>query len=93
MIALAGGLEEATARESLMSAGQVLGLERRFYSQVTVSPTTDRIPMGKFCRIEDSLSGLNIKAKKISADVQMTSQNNTLFGATQVVLGLEEVHY
>ena len=93
VIALQGGLEEATARESLMSAGQVLGLERRFYSQVTVSPTTDRIPLGTFCRIEDSLSGLNIKANIISADIQMTSQNNTLFGATQIVLGLEEVHY
>ena len=90
---LQGGLEEATARESLISAGQVLGLERRFYSQITVSPTTYRIPLGTFCKIEDSLSGLNIKANIISVDVQITSQNNTLFGATQIVLGLEEVHY
>ena len=88
------GQEEGSAREALINAGEVLGLERRHYSQVTVSTPTLRIPLGQFCRVVDSKTGLNVKASIISMDIQMSSRSGeTSIGADQVILGLEEVHY
>lgn len=88
------GQEEGSAREALISAGEVLGLERRFYSQVTVSPPTLRIPLGQYCRIYDSKTGLAVKANIISTDIEMKSKaGETSIGANKVILGLEEVHY
>lgn len=88
------GQEEGSAREALINAGEVLGLERRHYSQVTVSPPTLRVPLGQFCRVVDSKTGLNVKASIISMDIQMSSRSGeTSIGADQVILGLEEVHY
>ncbi len=88
------GQEEGSAREALISAGEVLGLERRFYSQVTVSPPTLRIPLGQYCRIYDSKTGLSVKANIISTDIEMKSKaGETSIGANKVTLGLEEVHY
>ena len=88
------GQEEGSAREALINAGEVLGLERRHYSQVTVSPPTLRVPLGQFCRVVDSQTGLNVKASIISMDIHMASKSGiTSVGADQVILGLEEVHY
>ncbi len=88
------GQEEGSAREALINAGEVLGLERRHYSQVTVSTPTLRIPLGQFCRIVDSKTGLNVKASIISMDIQMSAKSGeTSIGADQIILGLEEVHY
>ena len=88
------GQEEGSAREALISAGEVLGLERRFYSQVTVSPPTLRIPLGQYCRVYDSKTGLSVKANILSTDIEMKSKaGETSIGANKVTLGLEEVHY
>ena len=88
------GQVEGSAREALISAGEVLGLERRFYSQVTVSPPTLRIPLGQYCRVYDSQTGLSVKANIISSDIEMKSKaGETSIGANKVTLGLEEVHY
>mgnify|MGYP001162366429 FL=1 len=88
------GQEEGSAREALISAGEVLGLERRFYSQVTVSPPTLRIPLGQYCRVYDSKTGLSVKANIISSDIEMKAKaGETSIGANKVTLGLEEVHY
>ena len=88
------GQEEGSAREALINAGEVLGLERRHYSQVTVSTPTLRIPLCQFCRVVDSKTGLNVKASIISMDIQMSARSGeTSIGADQVILGLEEVHY
>ena len=88
------GQEEGSAREALINAGEVLGLERRHYSQVTVNTPTLRIPLGQFCRVVDSKTGLNVKASIISMDIQMSARSGeTSIGADQVILGLEEVHY
>ena len=94
VVNFSGGQEEATAREAMISAGEVLGLERRFYSQITVSPPTLRIPLGEFCRIVDSKTGLNTKANIMTVDVTLSVQNNSsIVGADRISLGLEEVHY
>jgi hypothetical protein len=88
------GQEEGSAREALISAGEVLGLERRFYSQVTISPPTLRIPLGQYCRIHDTKTGLSVKANIISTDISMSGKSGeTSIGADRVTLGLEEVHY
>jgi hypothetical protein len=88
------GQEEGSAREALISAGEVLGLERRFYSQVTISPPTLRIPLGQYCRIYDTKTGLSVKANIISTDISMSGKSGeTSIGADRVTLGLEEVHY
>ena len=88
------GQEEGSAREALINAGEVLGLERRHYSQVTVSPPTLRVPLGQFCRVVDSKTGLNVKASIISMDIQMSVKSGeTSVGSDQIILGLEEVHY
>ena len=69
-------------------------MERRFYSQVTVSPPTLRIPLGQYCRVYDSQTGLSVKANIISSDIEMKAKaGETSIGANKVTLGLEEVHY
>ena len=89
-----GGQEEGSAREALISAGEVLGLERRYYSQVTVSPPTLRIPLGQYCRVYDSKTGLSVKANILATDIEMKSKSGeTSIGANKVILRLEEVHY
>ena len=88
------GQEEGSAREALISAGEILGLERRTYHQITVSPPTLRIPLGQYCRVYDSKTGLSVKANLISADISMSAKSGeTSIGANKVTLGLEEVHY
>jgi hypothetical protein len=81
--------------ETSIGADRVtLGLERRFYSQVTISPPTLRIPLGQYCRIYDSKTGLSVKANIISTDISMSGKSGeTSIGADRVTLGLEEVHY
>jgi len=93
VLTFGNGLHEATAREALLQAGQILGLERRVYSNVIISPPTDRIPLAKYCRIQDVKTGLDIKANIISIDVEMIATRKTALGATFVSLGLEEIHY
>ena len=71
-----------------------MGLERRYYSQVTVSPPTLRIPLGQYCRVYDSKTGLSVKANILSTDIEMSATaGETSIGANKVTLGLEEVHY
>ena len=71
-----------------------MGLERRFYSQVVISPPTLRIPLGQYCRVYDSKTGLSVKANILSTDIEMKSKaGETSIGANKVTLGLEEVHY
>lgn len=94
VVNISGGQEEATAREAMISAGEVLGLERRTYSQITVSPPTYRVPLGEFCRIIDSKTGLNTKANISTIDVVLSVRSNSAsIGADKISLGLEEVHY
>ena len=91
---IGGAKEEATAREALISAGEVLGLERRYYSQVVISPPTLRIPLGQYCRVYDAKTGLSVKSNILTTDVEMKSKSGeTSIGANKVTLRLEEVHY
>ena len=91
---IGGAKEESTAREALISAGEVLGLERRYYSQVVISPPTLRIPLGQYCRVYDAKTGLSVKSNILATDVEMKSKSGeTSIGATKVTLRLEEVHY
>ena len=88
------GQEEGSAREALISAAEVLGLERRYYSQISVSPPTSRIPVGQYCRVYDAKTGLSVKANIISTDIEMSAKaGETSIGASKIILGLEEVHY
>jgi hypothetical protein len=83
-------LEEQTVRQTLIQAGIILGKQRRIYSPVVISPVTERIPLGTFCRIEDKKTGLDTKANIISIDLMATSADQ---GVQKIEVGLDQFHY
>ena len=86
-----GDLEEQTVRQAMIQAGFILGKQRRSYQDVTITPTTDRIPLASYCRLQDSKSGLDIKAIIDSYEIEMHSNNNRL-GADSIKLSLDELY-
>jgi len=85
-------VQEETAIEALFAASNVLSKERRIYSDLVVSPVTDKIPLGKFCRIQDSLTGLDTFADIVAYDLSFNSYDTTSVGARKITLKLEELH-
>ena len=83
-------MEEQTVRQTLIQAGNILGKQRRIYSQVTISPVTSRIPLGTFCMLEDAKTGLKTKANIISIDLSAKSDEQ---GVQTIDVGLDEFHY
>lgn len=86
-------IQEETVRSALEQVSQILCKEKREYSRLAVSPPTDLIPLGKYCKLEDSLSGLSALAEITSVDVSMTADNQTNIGADRIYIGLSEFHY
>ena len=85
--------QEETARSALEQISQILCKEKREYSSIAVSPPTDRIPLGKYCKLEDSFTGLSVLAEITSVDVSMVADNHTNIGADRIHIGLQEFHY
>tara|TARA_R110000803_G_scaffold106366_2_gene174448 strand:- start:776 stop:2464 length:1689 start_codon:yes stop_codon:yes gene_type:complete len=91
LLPIRGDLEEQTVRQAMIQAGLILGKQRRVYQDVTITPTTDRIPLASYCRLQDSKSGLDIKAIIDSYEIEMHSNNNRL-GADSIKLSLDELY-
>ena len=79
-------LEEQTVRQTLLSAAEVLGKQRRTYGTVIVSPVTERIPLGTFCKLEDVKTGLSVKANITGIDLQADSST---LGVQRIELSLD----
>ena len=79
-------LEEQTVRQTLLSAAEVLGKQRRTYGTVIVSPVTARIPLGTFCKLEDVKTGLSVKANITGIDLQADSST---LGVQRIELTLD----
>ncbi len=79
-------LEEQTVRQTLFSAAEVLGKQRRTYGTVIVSPVTARIPLGTFCKLEDVKTGLSVKANITGIDLQADSST---LGVQRIELALD----
>ena len=79
--------QEETVRESLIYTSDIISKEKRSYSDMIVSPTTSRIPLGKTCQVTDSQSGLNIIAEITSVDINIPPE-----GASEISIGLMEFH-
>ena len=75
----------------MIQAGFILGKQRRAYQDVMITPTTDRIPLASYCRLQDSKSGLNVKAIIDSYEIEMSAQNNRI-GADSIKLTLDEIY-
>ena len=86
-------LEEQTVRQSLIAIGEQLGKERRVYGNLIVSPTTDRIPIGKHCLIKDIKTGLDIKVNIIGIHAEMHAKSNSQLGIEEITLTLDDYHY
>ena len=84
--------QEETARAALEQLSQICK-EKREYSSLAVSPPTDLIPIGKYCKVEDSMSGLSMLAEITSVDISMVADNQTNIGADRIHIGLMEFHY
>ena len=83
-------LEEQTVRQTLLQAATILGKQRRMYTPVIISPVTERIPLGTFCKLQDAKTGLDVKANIISIDLQATAEE---LGVQRIEVGLDEFHY
>ena len=79
-------LEEQTVRQTLLSAAEVLGKQRRTYGTVIVSPVTARIPLGTFCKLEDIKTGLSVKANITGIDLQADAST---LGVQRIELSLD----
>ena len=79
-------LEEQTVRQTLLSAAEVLGKQRRTYGTVIISPVTVRIPLGTFCKLEDVKTGLSVKANITGIDLQADSST---LGVQRIELALD----
>ncbi len=84
-------LEEQTVRQTLIMAAQLMGKQRRIYEKVEITPPTDRIPLASYCRLQDSTSGLDIKAIIVGYTVEMHAYNDRI-GADRVTLVLDEMY-
>lgn len=91
LLPIRADLEEQTVRQALIQAGFILGKQRRAYQDVIITPTTDRIPLASYCRLQDSKSGLDIKAIIDSYEIEMSTQNNRI-GADSIKLSLDELY-
>ena len=91
LLPIRADLEEQTVRQAMIQAAFILGKQRRAYQDVTITPTTDRIPLASYCRVQDSKSGLDIKAIIDSYEIEMHSNNNRL-GADSIKLSLDELY-
>ena len=91
LLPIRADLEEQTVRQAMIQAGFILGKQRRAYEDVVITPTTDRIPLASYCRLQDSKSGLDIKAIIDSYEIEMHSNNNRL-GADSIKLSLDELY-
>ena len=85
-------IQQETAIEALIQASEVISREQRVYSNIIVSPTTDAIPLGKYCRIVESATGLDKLVDIVGVDLSMSSDGESNLGATQITLTLLEVY-
>ena len=86
-------LEEQTVRQALIVAAESLGRELRIYDKIICTMPDDRVPLASYLRLQDDLTGLDIKAEIASYTVEMhagDSQSN--IGATQITLTLDDIH-
>jgi len=85
-------LEEKTVRETLIAVGELLGRKRRLYDNVIISPPINKPIVGRFLKIIDSKTGLDIQANITKLRVSGNSENNST-GAEQLELSLDDFHY
>lgn len=93
LLPIRADLEEATVRQALIVAGETLGRERRVYEDVKCTMPEDRIPLCSYARMQDSQTGLDIKATIVSYSVEMhAGDKQSNIGATSITLTLDDVH-
>ena len=80
-------MEEQSVRQTLIQAAEVLGRQRRTYSNVLVSPITDLIKLNTYCYIKDMKTGLNTKANIIGINMSSSSEEQ---GVQRIELTLDE---
>jgi len=93
IIPVRSDLEEQTVRQALISAGELLGKERREYGELMVTPTIENIPVGKYCQIKDITTGLNMKVNITGVHLEMHKRSTSQLGAEEIKLTLEDYHY
>jgi len=91
LLPIRGDLEEQSVRQAMIQAGNILGKQRRIYETIKVTPVTDVIPLASYCRLQDSSTGLDIKAIINGYKVEMHAHNNRI-GADYITLTLDELY-
>lgn len=89
--ALRQDIQVETIQEALLQASETLCREQRVYNNITVTPVTDRIPLGKYCRVQDTKSGLDIHADVIGVDGEFSTDGASNIGVQSLTLTLQEI--
>jgi len=93
LLPIRADLEEQTVRQALLIAGETLGRERRVYEDVICTIPDDRIELSSYLRMQDTLTGLNIKANIVGYSIEMhAGDDQTNIGANSVKLTLDDIH-
>ena len=80
-------MEEQSVRQTLIQAAEILGRQRRMYSNIIISPVTDLIKLNTYCYIKDLKTGLNTKANIIGINMSCKSEEQ---GVQKIELTLDE---
>lgn len=86
-------IQQESARRALIMASDVLCTERRTYSRISVTPPTDRIPIGQYCLIQDSFNSMSIFGEIAAIDISMQADDSSNIGANVVQLTMMEHHF
>jgi hypothetical protein len=87
-------LEEQTVRQLMISAGESLTKQRRMYENIVITPTTSRIPLNKYCVINDITTGLEFRAVIIGYSISAhSSSDDDRLGANTISLTLDDFTY
>jgi hypothetical protein len=81
-------MEEQTVRQTLIQAAEILGRQKRTYSNIIVSPVTNLIKLNTFCYIQDAKTGLDTKANIIGISMSCKSEDQ---GVQKMEISLEEL--
>jgi len=93
LLPIRADLEEQTVRQALLIAGETLGRERRVYEDVNCTIPDDRIELSSYLRLQDTLTGLNIKANIVSYSIEMhAGDEQTNIGSSSIKLTLDDIH-
>lgn len=89
MFPIRADMEEQTVRQTLLSVAEILGKQKRMYSNIITTIPQLRVNVGQSCKMIDRQTGLIKKVNIMGLNISADSREHEM-GATTMELTLEE---